>query len=143
MKALIQKIFCYLLAGLVFVSSTGFGLVEHSCLMSGKERVLKSDSQSCCSARKATKVFAAQSAKASLEKEPCCTEETKYTNVDVSTSLVQAMSNLLASLCVAVVSVFSFLFNTLIEVFTASVASFHSPPLSGRALLIFIQTFLI
>lgn len=135
--------FCYLLAGLVFISSTGFGLIEHSCLMSGEEKVILSDSQSCCSAKKSPKVFPSQSQQASLDQDECCTEETQYAKVDVSTSLVQAMSNLLASLCVAVVSIFSFLFDSVIEAFTASFHVSHSPPLSGRALLIFLHTFLI
>ena len=143
MKAIIRKMFCYLLAGLVFVSSTGFGLVEHSCLMSGKEKVAVSEGQSCCSAKKSTKGHSCQSRQASLEQDACCTEETQHSKVDVSTSLVQVMSDLLASLWVAVVSIFSFIFNSLIETVTASLHVSHSPPRSGRSLLIFLHTFLI
>ena len=141
MKAIISKMFCYLLAGLVFISSTGFGLVEHSCLMSGKKKVVMSEGQSCCSAKQPTKAKAlsCQSQQSSLEQDACCSEETQHAKVDVSTSLVQVMSDLLASLCVAVISIFSFLFNSLLEAFTVS----HSPPRSGRALLIFLHTFLI
>ena len=143
MKAIVRKVFCYLLAGLVFVSSTGFGLVEHSCLMSGKKKVVLSEDSSCCSAKKSTKGLSCQSQSASLEQDECCTEVTQHARVDVSTSLVQAMSDLLASLCIAVISIFSFLFNSIIEAVTASVHVSHSPPRSGRALLIFLHTLLI
>lgn len=143
MKAIIHKMFCYLLAGLVFISSTGFGLVEHSCLMSGKKKIVMSEGPSCCSAKKSTKDRSCQSRQTSLEEDACCTEATQHARVDVSTSLVQVMSNLLVSLCVAVISLFSFLFNSLVEALTASAQVSHSPPLSGRALLIFLHTFLI
>ncbi|MBC7921943.1 MAG: hypothetical protein H7Z75_12745, partial [Ferruginibacter sp.] len=52
MKSVFHKVLCYLLASLVFVSSTGFGLVEHSCLVSGKKELLTGD-KPCCSGKMA------------------------------------------------------------------------------------------
>ncbi|MES2734274.1 MAG: hypothetical protein V4714_21180 [Bacteroidota bacterium] len=142
MKSLIHTMFCYLLAGIVFVSSTGLGLVEHSCLMNGKKEMSMTSGKSCCSGKNVV-CTAASAAKTTFQAEKCCKVETSYAHVDFSSSLVQVVSSLLASVCVAVLSTFSFLFNAFVESFTTSVNISLPPPLSGREWLILLQTFLI
>ncbi len=134
MKTFILKTLSYLMVGVVFMSSTGFGLVEHSCLMSGKkERMLMSE-KSCCSQK--TVLLASHHAKKTAQKKSeCCQVEKEYSNVDLSTSFVQVFSKLLVDLSVTVLHVFSCLFNLLVEAFRSSIQITSSPPLSGRELL--------
>jgi hypothetical protein len=136
MKTFILKTLSYLMVGVVFMSSTGFGLVEHSCLMSGKkERMLMSE-KSCCTQKTVT-LASHHPKKTAQKKSECCQVEKEYSNVDfsTSTSIVQVFSKLLVDLSVAVLHVFSFLFNLLVEAFQSTVQMAFPPPLSGRELL--------
>src|SRR5436305_11767386 len=100
MKSFILKTLSYLMVGVVFISSTGFGLIEHSCLMGGKKERMMMNEKSCC-ADKTGALTTHQPEKVPQKKNACCEVVKEYTNVDFSTSLVQVFSKLLVDLPVA------------------------------------------
>ena len=142
------------MAVLVLVSSTGFGLTEHQCLMQGmamkfvsskkaancKEKVVSS----CCAKSKALK----ESKKNFFKKSDCCKVQQKFEKVDVVSSLAQFHAKALKMVADGDLwSVQSFVFLRQEWVFPAAKSSLQTISFSsrfhGRSMLSFVQSFLI
>lgn len=138
-----------LMACVVLLSSTGFGLVEHSCQMRGKKKtmiVAFSDTkpQSGCAGHSQT-LPAKQTV---VKKTECCQDDQQYENVDVSSSLSQLLAKFVKTVAETVVAVVTTVLAWVIDwIFTkksSSVSVFSSPPsLSGRDILTLVQSLLI
>jgi hypothetical protein len=82
------------MACVILLSSTGFGLVEHTCQMRGKKKtmvVVFSDakSQSGCAIHKQS---GQSSSRTIIKKSECCQDDQRYENVDVTSSLSQLVA---------------------------------------------------
>lgn len=143
MKKALFRIFNVLMAVVVLLSSTGFGLVEHSCTVKGKQTSLHKSNAACCN-KTSQKDTSPQ--KTTVKKSKCCSEEEKYENVDYSSSAAQNVAKFVQNgLDWAKDAVFSF-FKTIVEEILDNISSKNnssSPPSDGRTILIFIQSFLI
>lgn len=143
MKKAIFRIFNVLMAAVVLLSSTGFGLVEHSCTVKGKQTSLHKIGSPCCNK---TSQKDSSPRKTTLKKSNCCTEKEKYENVDYSSSASQSVAKFVQiGLDWAKTSVNSIFKSILEEILDniSSKKSSSSPPSDGRTILIFIQSFLI
>ncbi len=144
MKKALFRIFNVLMAVIVLLSSTGFGLVEHSCTVRGKQTSLHKSDGACCN-KTAQKHTSSQ--KTTVKKSKCCTEEEKYENVDYSSSASQNVAKFVQNgLEWAKTAVSEFL-KSIVEEILDNISSKNkvsSPlPSDGRTILIFIQSFLI
>jgi type 1 fimbria pilin len=148
MKRTLFRLFNMLMACVVLLSSTGFGLVEHSCQMRGKKKTIVvafSDvkPQGC-----ATEQQPMPAQKTVLKKTECCQDDQRYENVDVSSSLTQLVAKFVKTVTetviAGVITVVAWLFNVLFAEKSASISVSSAPPsLSGRDLLTFVQSLLI
>lgn len=143
MKKALFRIFNVLMAVVVLLSSTGFGLVEHSCTVKGKQTSLHKSNVACCN-KTSQKDTSPQ--KTTVKKSKCCSEEEKYENVDYSSSASQNVAKFVQNgLDWVKTTVTSFL-KTIVEEILDNISSKNNssaPPSDGRTILIFIQTFLI
>lgn len=142
------------MAVLVLISSTGFGLIEHQCMMRGmtmkfvsekkadscKEKVVSS----CCAKSKAEKNVN----KKFFKKTDCCKDQQKFEKVDVVSSLAPFQAKALKVLADGILwSVQSFVFLSQERIYPP-VASLNttitfSSIFHGRTMLSFVQSFLI
>ncbi|WP_345266610.1 HYC_CC_PP family protein [Nibrella viscosa] len=150
MKKTLFQIVNLLMACVVLFSSTGFGLVEHSCQLRGKKQFValhSAEKQGCKACVKAHQT--ADTGKTVVKKASCCKEEQRFANVDFSASLSQLVAKLLKAITEAAFTgisvVVSWLVNLLFpDELSDSISLFSPPPaLSGRELLAFVQSFLI
>jgi hypothetical protein len=143
MKKAIFRIFNVMMAAVVLLSSTGFGLVEHSCIVKGKQTSLHKSRVNCCN-KTSQKDSSPQ--KTTVKKSKCCTEKEKYENIDYSSSASQSVAKFVQiGLDWTKTLVYSFL-KTIVEEILDNISSKNnssSPPSDGRTILIFIQSFLI
>ena len=86
MKKILFRAFNVMMAVVVLLSSTGFGLVEHSCTVRGKQTSLHKSSSVCCGK---TQNQSTNHQKATIKKSKCCSEDEKYENVAYSSSASQ------------------------------------------------------
>ncbi|UFH52915.1 HYC_CC_PP family protein [Spirosoma sp. KNUC1025] len=148
MKRTLFQLFNVLMACVVLLSSTGFGLVEHTCQMRGKKKTMvvafsNVQSQGC-----ATEEQPMPNQQTVIKKTECCQDDQRYENVDISSSLSQFIAKLVKTVAetvvAGVITVVSWLFDMLFTESSASVAVSPSPPsLSGRDILTLDQTLLI
>ena len=149
------RYFAVFMAFLVLTSSTGFGLVEHSCMMRGKSvevAALKKAETGCkmCKPKTTSGVQIASSLFV-FEKKACCEESHKYQKLEVLCSS-SSFSKILKSLPLGAalgehmgspLRVFPFFLSSLL----LSSSNTTSPPLlpknHGRTMLSFVQCFLI
>jgi hypothetical protein len=148
MKRELFRIFNVLMAVVVLLSSTGFGLVEHSCKMRGKVvSRIGSEQKTCagCPSVKSDPVVT----QTIIKKADCCEDEQRYENVDVSSSLSQLVAKFFKVVAEGVVAGVAMLVTALINWMFAvnesvAVHAANAPPSAyGRALLVFVQSFLI
>ena len=143
------------MATLVLLSSTGFGFMEHECMMRGKSVKFVSEKKtdsckkkivsSCCAKSKALK----ESKGPFFKKTDCCKDSQKFEKVDAlssqSTVLIKVMKASAGDLLWSVQS-FSFILS---EWSSSDSNPVHKRTLSfsslfhGRSMLSFIQSFLI
>ncbi|RYD94058.1 MAG: hypothetical protein EOP50_10115 [Sphingobacteriales bacterium] len=155
MKRTIFQLFNLLMTCIVLLSSTGFGLIEHTCLMRGKKVSLAMSqsanvNQSCPIHRQKAVSPSEQSYQTPiLQRTDCCQEEQRYENVDFSSSITQLVAKFIKSMAdtvlAGVTALITWLFTSLVIADTAStLAVFDAPPLHyGRSLLSFVQSFLL
>ncbi|WP_421830005.1 hypothetical protein [Larkinella sp.] len=155
MKRTIFQLFNLLMTCIVLLSSTGFGLIEHTCRMRGKKVSLAmtqsaSANRSCPVHRQKAVSPSDQSYQTPiLQRTDCCQEEQRYENVDFSSSITQLVAKFVKSMAdtvlAGVTALVTWLFTSLAVADTAStLAVFDSPPLQyGRGLLSFVQSFLL
>ncbi len=144
MKKILFRTFNVLMAVVVLLSSTGFGLVEHSCTVRGKQTSLLHKANSICCG--ATKQQQQNNQKTSIKKAKCCSEDEKYENVEYSSSASQLVAkfaqNALDWVKSTVINFAKTIVETILENISSSNKSSSSFP-SGQEILVFIQSFLI
>lgn len=147
MKGFLRKALTLFMAFVVLTASTGFGVVEHHCLMRGKSLHLaalqKEGAQGC--QQDSTKV--PLSDKASFQKQNCCDDQQSYENVDVSSSVTQWVAKFLQIISDAVIGALTAVFKSIVALFVpgadSTFFSSFSSLFHGRSLLSFVQSFLI
>jgi hypothetical protein len=150
MKRTLFQFLNLLMACVILLSSTGFGLVEHSCQMRGKKKtmvVVFSDAkaQTGCADQQQTM----PSDQTVLKKTDCCQDDQRYENVDVTSSLNQLVAkfvktlteSVLAGVTVVLTWLVDWIFNKSASVAVNVIDS--SPSRSGRDILTLINTLLI
>lgn len=148
MKRALFQLFNLLMTGVVLLSSTGFGLVEHSCQMRGKRKTMVvafSDvkAQKGCTSGTHEK----PSKQTVLTKTECCQDGHQYENVDISSSLSQLVAKFVKitaeTILMGVSVVLAWVVGQVVdqESSTALFSSPHSP--SGRDILTFVHSLLI
>ena len=143
MKPVLTRIFCFFMAMQVLFVSTGFAVIEHLCKVKGKETFLFSSPKKCC----AKKFQTHQSTQKSITKrKACCQEHTTF--YKVNTNAFQGKGVDLSAPAFTWISD-SFTAPTQ-NVWATESVSFKvphyyntAPPLSGRSLVVFVQSFLI
>ncbi len=137
------------MACIVLLSSTGFGLVEHSCQMRGKKKTMvvafsEVKAKQGCSADQQL----VSTDEPTVKKMECCQDDQHYENVDISSSLSQLVAKFVKTLTETifhgVATVLAWLFNWVFAGNSSSVSAFPSPPsLSGRDILTLVRCLLI
>ncbi|MBC8155266.1 MAG: hypothetical protein H7Z72_20440, partial [Bacteroidetes bacterium] len=147
-KRTLFQLFNVLMACIVLVSSTGFGLVERSCQMRGKTVYLnlKEAEAKRCAADHRT--VSAPAGGVALSNTPCCQDETTYENVDAASSLTQLVAKFLKTLthtiATGVTAVVAWLIETTFFSDSGASSAVHSlPSPAGRTLLALVQSLLI
>ena len=132
-----------MMAVVVLLSSTGFGLVEHSCTVRGKQTSLHKSSSVCCGK---TQNQSANHQKATIKKSKCCSEDEKYENVAYSSSASQLVAKFTQNALDWAKTTFTSFAKTIVESILDNISSTNkstSSSPSGREILVFIQSFLI
>lgn len=148
MKREFFRLLNIVMAVVVLMSSTGFGLIEHSCQMRGKKISRISVSEPTCSGCPSGKTASA-SIQPSVKKTDCCQNEKRYENVDVTSSLSQLVAKFFKVVTETVVTAVTMLVTALISWLVSTDASIvahspNAPPAAyGRSLLVLVQSFLI
>ncbi|MCY7349578.1 MAG: hypothetical protein LH606_02780 [Cytophagaceae bacterium] len=146
-RSFLFRLFNLLMALVVLTTSTGFGLVEHSCLMRGQTTLAfnKHTALKSCAGCPEQKTPLAQHQ--ALKKGTCSTDHDVYQNVSFTSSLVhlmaksvKAVGDALISACVWAVNGFVAAVLSLLQSTSISSAAVS---LSGRSLLAFVQSLLI
>jgi hypothetical protein len=145
MKKFGIRIFCLLMAFQVLFASTGFAMTEHFCKIKGKETYLFSRPKSCCLEKKNLQNTSSQT---SLKKQKCCDDKTSYQKIQTPSQLKNLQNNesgkvLGEILPISSLSILGQWHTDRNSVLCATDHGSNSPPLYGRSLLIFVQTFLI
>lgn len=142
MKKVLFRTFNVILAVIVLLSSTGFGLVEHSCAVRGKQTSLHKSGDACCGISKQQQ----NHQKTTIKKTKCCSENEKFENVEYSSSASQLVAkfaqNALDWVKSTVISFTKTVVEAILENISSSNKSSTAPP-SGREILALIQSYLI
>ena len=149
MKRALFKWFNLMMACVVLLSSTGFGLVEHTCQMRGKKKTMvvafsDTKTQAGCSSDKQPM----PTDQTILSKTQCCQDDQHYENVTVSSSLSQFIAKLVKLVAETVVysvaAVLAWFVHWIFAEDPSSISVFSSPPsLSGRDIITLVQSLLI
>lgn len=140
MKRALFSLFNLLMACVVLLSSTGFGLVEHSCQMRGKKKTIVvafSDvkPQAGCSSDGQPMPLE----QTVVKKTDCCQDESSYENVEAQSSLSQLVAKFVKTVTETVLAGVMAVMAYLVEwVFDreSSLSVVESPPSpSGRDIL--------
>jgi hypothetical protein len=143
MKNELKKAFALFLTVVVLLTNTGFGLVEHSCAMRGKNTTIGFKKQTCCPVHKKQHI---SSKETSFNKKQCCTDETKYQNVDYSSSISQLVAKFLNTVVEFAANAVKFVFQLILEAAASIISTFFddsSHALAGRDILSLTQTYRI
>lgn len=148
MKRTLFQLFNLLMACVVLLSSTGFGLVEHSCQMRGNKKTMvvafsEVKSQGCATDKQPMPL-----GQTILKKTECCQDQQHYENVDISSSLSQFVAKIVKTITetiiAGVVSVMTWLIDLVFAEKASSISAFSSPlSLSGRDILTLDSTLLL
>lgn len=149
MKRTLFQLFNLAMACIVLLSSTGFGLVEHTCQMRGKKQTIvvafsDAKTQSGCQLDQQT----APSDQTTVKRSDCCQDNQHFENVDVSSSLSQLVAKFVKTvtetILAGVTMVLTWLVEWLFSKDSASVSALPTPHfLSGRDILTLVHTLLI
>jgi hypothetical protein len=139
MKAMCKKLFTFFLTGVIFISSTGFGLIEHTCLVTRTKSASVLNKHSCCPKNNTSDSHN----NLVLKSDACCEVEAHIADIDLA-PVVEKVAGFFSHVFYYVLDTFLNFFQALLlasePVFNSSDSS---PPLAGRELLIRHQTFLI
>ena len=143
MKLRLTRIFCLLMAMQVLFMSTGFSMIEHYCKIKGKQTFIFSSPPKCCFNKiKHEK----KSSNLLLKRAKCCHEQTTFVKINPNTSQgYEIAQEFQAQNWIAITPKVLSFSAWVSEAVSFQIPHFYSPapPLSGRSLLIFIQSFLI
>jgi hypothetical protein len=148
MKTALLRCFHLVMVAIVLTGSTGFGLIEHTCQMRGKRISWVMAGDNCPGCTPAERQIKAQQ-QPTIAPTDCCKDESRYENVDVTSSLTQLVAKFLQNVSEALLAGFAAVLTWLTAgVMTlsakAAAALPNAPPLpAGRDLLPFVQQFLI
>jgi hypothetical protein len=132
MKAMFTKILTYFLIGVVFLSSTGFGLIEHTCFIRNKKSASLFEKKGCC----ARKTPASKADGTMLSSDTCCESETHVATFDIA-PVVEKVAGFFSHVFFYVIDILAGFFQALLLSGQAVYQSADSsPPLTGRQLLI-------
>jgi hypothetical protein len=144
MKIFMLKAFHIFMAIVVIVSSTGFGLVEHSCTLKGKSTAFHKSATGCC-AKHAPKSPVKNQAQ--VKKTACCSENEKYENIEYSSSASQIIAKFIQKTFDTFQSFVNDFITAIFKTLTKSRLTFNNHPpshaYSGQEIRIFQQSFLI
>lgn len=137
------------MACVVLLSSTGFGLVEHTCQMRGKKKTMVvafSETKTGPGCESGAKLMTDN--QTSIDKTQCCVDNHQYENVEVSSSLSQLVARFVKtiseSFIAGVTIVVAWLVDWVFADESASVSVVSPPPSrSGRDILTLVQSLLI
>jgi len=144
------RFFTIIMAMVVLLSSTGFGLVEHSCMMRGKSVAMMAvgdNPKGCHACKPATPSEFRVSSSLQFKAKACCEESQKHQKIEVVSETASAVkvlkgSPLFAALGEYIGSPLRFVDYILPPFLLSSL-----PPLLlkhyGRTMLLFVQSFLI
>lgn len=148
MKRNLFQLFNILMACVVLLSSTGFGLVEHSCQMRGKKKTVvvafsESKSTTCDTGKQGEPAH-----QTVVKKTECCQDEQHFENVDISSSLSQFVAKFVKivteAVLTSVVAVMTWIIDVVFTHKTTSVSAFAAPPsLSGRDIITLVRSLLL
>jgi len=148
MKLMFRRFLAFFMALVVLTASTGFGVVEHHCILRGKSLHLVALSKQKCGSCATTKESTTPDGQTIIKKRTCCEDQQRYENVEVASSVTQWVAKLLKATTDWVVETFVAVFKVVLEFFlptsagSSSVYSFTSL-FHGRSMLSFVQSFLI
>jgi hypothetical protein len=143
MKIFLVRIFCLFMAFQVLFASTGFAMYEHFCKIKGvKTYSLSAPKKSCCSVKKDIKSNEKQ---AVLKRAKCCSDQITHHKISPNASQGHKIDFQSPSFVYVRTPVCVFAYTQAGEKNTESnlLYSNLSPPLSGRDILVRIQSFLI
>ncbi|MFN8343562.1 MAG: hypothetical protein U0X91_01075 [Spirosomataceae bacterium] len=148
MKTILRNGFTVLMALIVLTASTGFGVIEHHCMMRGKSlhlAALQKEGEKGCQ-QDSQKI--PDTDKTSFQKQDCCDDEQSYENVDVSSSVTQWMAKILKVVSDTVIGALVAVFKAVLALFatdpdSSSLLSSFTSLFHGRSMLSFVQSFLI
>ena len=149
MKRALFQWFNLMMACVVLLSSTGFGLVEHTCQMRGKKKTMvvafsETKTESGCADDKQP-IPANQTV---VKKTVCCQDDQHFANIDVSSSLSQLVAKFVKTISETIFAgaavVLAWLVDWIFAEESASISLVPSlPPSSGRDILTLLQRLLI
>lgn len=149
MKRALFPLFNLLMACVVLLSSTGFGLVEHSCQMRGKKKTMvvafsNVKPPTGCSADGQPM----PSPQTIVKKTECCQDAGHYKNVDAQSSLSQLVAKFVKTVTetvlAGVVAVMAYLVEWVFDRESASLPIVEAPPYpSGRDILTLVRRLLL
>jgi hypothetical protein len=143
MKTLLLRIFCLFMAFQVLFASTGFAMYEHFCKIKGaKTYSLSAPKKTCCSLKKANNSEQKQPV---LKRAKCCSDQITYHKISPNASQGHKIDFQKLSPAYILASVCAFTYTQTSETISENnlLYSNSSPPLSGRDIIIFVQSFLI
>ncbi len=139
MKAMFRQMLAIFLIGVIFITTTGFGLLEHSCLMSGKKSASVFEKQSCCSKKKSSSAIDGTVIKSSV----CCESQAHVANVDLA-PVVEKVATFLEKTFFTVLETAIRMFVSVWQTAEAVLnSSDSSPPLAGKDISIRHHSLLI
>ncbi len=147
MKFALIRFLHLFMAVVVLFSSMGFGLVEHSCQLRGKRVYSVHDTEPGCKLCQVRTQAPDQAP--TVTRTNCCKEESRYSKVDATSSLSHLLIKFTKVIGdhfgAGVASVLAVLMNwSFVQQTHLPIADYASPPpLAGRYLLAFVQSFLI
>ena len=149
MKRALFQSFNILMACVVLLSSTGFGLVEHSCQMRGTKKTMVvafSDvkPQSGCSVN-GRSMLPKQTV---VNKTECCQDQSSYENVDSQSSLSQLIAKFVKTITETILAgvgaIVAYLVEWTFDRKSTSVSVLEPPPSpSGRDILTLVHRLLL
>ncbi len=143
-----QKSVTVFMAMLLLVSSTGFSITEHQCLVRGKSmQLLPAKSKGCKGCRLPAPRQGDSRQQVVIKKSHCCKDESRYEKLEVVSSSSQWLVKFIKTIAGATpfcseAFVFSPAGRNILREIPPFSSSFSSL-LSGRSMRCFIQSFLI
>jgi hypothetical protein len=140
MKAMFRQLLAIFLMGVIFITTTGFGLLEHSCLMNGKKSASVLEKHACCP----KKNNASDGTDTSVIKPAvCCESQANIANVDLA-PVVAKVANFLEKTFFTVLETVVRMFVSAMQTAEAVLnSSDSSPPLAGKDISIRHHSLLI